>query len=713
MKIRNKRLQFAVSAIIMGSTVGAHASNVEEFLIIGSREDARTVAGSGAVIDGEQIRIEAATDINQLLKTVPGVYIREEEGLGLRPNIGIRGATSERSSKVTIMEDGIMMAPAPYADPSAYYFPTATRQSTVEVLKGAPLLRYGPQTTGGVVNLVSTPIPQESAGSVQTVIDERGSVDLHAWAGGQGESMGWLLETVQRDGESFKDTDRSNDAGDYRIEDYVAKLGWQSTEGPAQSLLLKLQYSEETSLETYLGLTDADFEANPNRRYGLSSIDDMSNRHSSIQLSYALALSDNTSLSANAYQNNFKRNWFKLDGGGAYIDAANRGDERAQAILDGSGNVNGLRYKNNNRSYESRGVEVNLTHNQGDHLIEFGARTHEDESDRFQPVDVYNQAGARLIYDRRIQPGSGDNRVGSADAVTFWLTDTWQVTDALTVNAALRHENVTTSEHRYATLDRSSLNRITNNEASEWLPGVSLTYQISDSFQILAGVHRGFSPLGAGAQPNEDPETSDNYEAGFRFQSGTLFAELIGFYSDFSNKSENCSLASPCSNGETSGSYTTGEAVIQGLEVQFGNRFAVGDASVPFDFSYTLTDAEITRTDATAGVNKGDELKDVPRNIFSVRSGLELANGWNNYIVGKLVHEMCVSIGCNNSVSPYARTDTLFVTDLISRYTINNGVELFLKVENLFDKQKIVSRDPDGARPNKARTASVGFLYEF
>lgn len=123
--------------------------------------------GSGSVIDSEQIQIEAANDINQLLKTVPGIYIQEEDGYGLRPNIGIRGATSERSSKITLMEDGVLIAPAPYSNPAAYYFPTTLRMHSIEVIKGAPLLRYGPQTTGGVVNLVSTPIPKDNAGNIR------------------------------------------------------------------------------------------------------------------------------------------------------------------------------------------------------------------------------------------------------------------------------------------------------------------------------------------------------------------------------------------------------------------------------------------------------------------------------------------------------------------------------------------------------------------
>jgi Fe(3+) dicitrate transport protein len=146
--------------ILLGASCGSVAVELEEITIIGTQASVKNIAGTGAIIESAQIRDELATDVNQLLKTIPGTYIREEDGYGLRPNIGIRGATSERSAKITLMEDGILIAPAPYAAPAAYYFPTLSRMHALEVLKGAAQLRYGPQTTGGVVNLVSTPVPR-------------------------------------------------------------------------------------------------------------------------------------------------------------------------------------------------------------------------------------------------------------------------------------------------------------------------------------------------------------------------------------------------------------------------------------------------------------------------------------------------------------------------------------------------------------------------
>lgn len=709
----------AASAGLYSATAlsAPEVTELDTVTVIGGSDAARELPGSAAVVSNEQLNTEAATDIHQVLKTVPGVYIREEDGFGLRPNIGIRAAAPGRSQNITLMEDGVLIAPAPYSNPAAYYFPTTSRMHSIEVLKGAPLLRYGPQTVGGVVNLVSTPIPETNQGSAMFMMNDRGSADLHLNYGGKTGPWGYSIETAQRHYQGYKDIDRFDDNSGFQIEDYVAKLSW---EGERNKFLFKIQRSMENSDETYAGLTDVDFRRDENRRYGLTHIDEMENDHTGINLTHVFDWSDNLTSTVTAYHNKFNRNWFKFDGdnplGGNLIDDANNGDANAQAILDGTMDVNGLEYKNNDRAYDSYGVQANFNWLLGDHDINFGARQHFDETDRFQPVEVYNQVNGRLVYDPvnsddASSVGTSDNRLEEGQALSLWITDDYQVSDRLLLNLSLRMEDVETKARRYAGgAARSSVVSRVENDYREFLAGISATYDLTDNWQVLAGFHEGMIPLGAGATDGTDPGKSDNYELGLRFEKGVFYSEAIAFYSDFSNLVEQCSIATPCSNDAESGSYSIGGAKVKGLELQAGTLFSTESFMIPVDLAYTYTDAETTSGDE---FTSGQDLQSIPENILSLRVGLEHDSGWNNYAVLKYIDETCVSIGCNESNNSFDETDALTTVDLISRYQFTAGPEVFVKVENLFDRQEIISRSPFGARPNIERTVWAGVLVDF
>jgi Fe(3+) dicitrate transport protein len=706
-----KRHTIGAAIIAAISTDIAFADNhqIEEMTIVGSVDDARKLAGSGSVISHEQILLQATGDINQLLKTVPGVYILEEDGYGLRPNIGIRAATAERSEKITLMEDGVLISPAPYSNPAAYYFPTALRMNSIEVLKGAPLLRYGPQTTGGVVNMVSTPIPDDMGGNLNLSYGENNEGNLLANYGGRVDDFSFLVETSQRRSDGYKKIDRTHADTGFDLHDYVGKLGW---ENDRQSILLKAQYSEETSDETYLGLTDVDFNSDDKRRYGLSSIDKMKNDHEGYSAVYRFAFNDMVSMTATGYYNKFSRDWFKLSGGGALIDAGNAGDAEAIGVLHGTVDKDGLEYKHNNRKYKSFGLDVNFDITVDNHQLAVGVRPHQDEMNRFQPTEIYDQIDGELVYVETTTPTGSDNLKEQAQALSVWAVDAWQVTDELLVNLALRYEDIDSWQKRYADTSQNTVSRKISADYDEWLPGASFTYDLSDSWQVLAGAHRGFAPLGGSATDNIDPETSDNYEAGVRYR-GSWFVEAVVFYSDFDDKIEYCSNASPCSNGDTSGSFNTGNAEIAGLELQANSIFNAGSLTFPVEIMYTYTDGQISKDNPDNGFEDGDKLAQIPENTFSLRAGVETAMGWNNYLTVKYIDEMCMTVGCNDSGDQYDRSEDLWVVDYISRYALQEQTTVYLKVENLFDEVAIVSRIPDGARPNKPRTASVGVEWSF
>ena len=140
---------------------------LEPLTIFGNQEELFTQTGSGYLIEQDLLQTHGYADINQALKQVPGVYLRTEDGYGLFPNISLRGVDPGRMSKLTYMEDGILAAPASYSSPSAYYTPTMGRMSALEILKGSSQIQHGPHTTGGVINYISTPIPNSKSNYIR------------------------------------------------------------------------------------------------------------------------------------------------------------------------------------------------------------------------------------------------------------------------------------------------------------------------------------------------------------------------------------------------------------------------------------------------------------------------------------------------------------------------------------------------------------------
>jgi len=707
----------------------AQEHSLNELVIIGDDASASALPGSAHVVTSEDLETMKYTDIHKAVREVPGVYLKEEDGYGLRPNIGIRGSGSGRSSKITLMEDNVMIAPAPYSAPAAYYSPTFGRMNGIEVLKGPDLLRYGPYTVGGAINLRSTPIPSSEAGNVTTEISENAGKRIHSWYGNSTDNAGFVIETFQDETNGFKELQQSSRDTGFEKQDYVAKARFNSDASADvyHQLDLKFQYSEELSNETYLGLTDDDFRRDPNKRYFLSQLDNMDNRHKGYSARHLVELTEDLSLTTTLYRNEFKRNWYKGNFNNL-IEAANNGDQTAYSQLQGTEPVGPFTLTNGAREYLSQGIEVKadygLTLAGMRHDITIGARVHEDEADRFQPKDRYEQVinNGRPAFEfvEQIAPTGGDNRIDEAEALNLFLADRIAITPDLTVTALLRYEDIETSQTRWSTSERTSASETetASNDTSEVLPGLGATYRLSPTVTLIGGVHRGMAPAGSGGT-NVEPELSTNFEAGARYNDGGLRAEAIVFYSDYENTVRNCSIANPCSVGNQiidSGTVSEGESKIQGIELLAASEFTLANGlTAPVQATWTYTNAEVTKDSDDGSVRKGDNLADLPENVVSVRAGLRDGNLWDAYVNISYVDETCIDNSCDRSGTDntFRKTDDYTVVDLSSSYALNSSTRVYAKIDNVLDDQEIVSRSPHGARPNLPRTAYVGISVDF
>lgn len=723
----NQVLAAGVDPKTAGGALEAAGAKLEEVSIIGDPKDAQQIPGAAYVLTKAELQKFEYTDINRMVRKVPGVYLQEEDGFGLRPNIGIRGAVGERSSKINLMEDGVLIAPAPYSAPSAYYFPTAGRMQGIEVLKGAETLRYGPSTVGGAVNMISRRIPNVSGGEINAEGGKDGAFRVNGAYGLVDDNYAVLLETHQQGNDGYKSIDRSDRDTGFYIEDYMAKLRLNSDADAEyyQQLDIKFQYSEELSDETYFGLSDADFKADPDRRYGLSKLDEMQTRHTGFTVRHKIEFNQDLSLSSTFYYNKFKRDWFKVKGVGGLIDTVNEGGSNAaaaQAQLNGTADLAGVAIKHNNREYLSKGLELRLDWQLADHALEMGVRVHEDDVDRYQPEEIYNQVDGELVFQNIKYPSSSNNRVGEAEALALHVMDVWSVNDALELRMGLRYEDIDTQQTRYNDSDtsdqihRDSIASTRKNSVDELLWSIGATYDVAEHLQILAGAHAGFAPSSPSSRENIDPETSTNYEFGVRYQGDVAQVSAIAFLSDFESTVTNCTVARPCG-GQTIGSESEGESEVKGLEFAFDTTVFQNDQMVmPLSISYTYTDAEITDPKNSSNL-KGDWYEYLPENTFNAQLGLELSSGWNSYINAAYVDEMCTDsslCGRAGSDEKFAYTDNYWVVDFSSHYSLNTNTQLYLKLDNVLDKRAIVARDPESSvRPNKPRTASVGVKYTF
>ena len=157
-KIINLSFSFFFSYIYL---LNAEILYLPTVTVTGGAEEVNSLSGSGTFIGSDVIKSNNYDNIDSVLKTIPGVYSREENGYGIFPNISLRGVDPGRSQKLTIMEDGVLSQPAPYTDFSAYFNPTTGNKDGIEVLMGSSQVLYGPRTTGGVLNYLTTPIPSK------------------------------------------------------------------------------------------------------------------------------------------------------------------------------------------------------------------------------------------------------------------------------------------------------------------------------------------------------------------------------------------------------------------------------------------------------------------------------------------------------------------------------------------------------------------------
>ena len=700
-------------------------------VIFGSKYEAKNRTGSSFYLSPEELEKFSHSDINRVLRTVPGVNIYEEDGYGLRPNISLRGTSPERSAKISIMEDGVLIAPAPYSAPAAYYFPSVARMQAVEILKGSSQIQYGPFTTGGAINLVSTQIPDTFRGSIKTSYGSFNTGQTHLKIGDSKTNLGYSLEYLNNNSDGFKNLPNGDNTG-FDKNDVVAKFRLQNKQDTKfnQSLEFKFQYSDETSNETYLGLTTEDFESNPFDRYAGSQKDKMTNEHLQFMVTHKIEVSKFFRVTSNAYYNDFSRNWYKLNDvvfGGDKVKISKiletpQDYPNYMDIINGTSNsaADAFVLKANNRSYLSKGVQTKLDFHWDSanvfHDIEIGLRYHYDEEDRFQWKDKYSMTDGQMNLTSAGAPGSDANRISKATAFAGSILYKLKYNN-ITLTPGLRYEDIVLGRDNFGSDDPSRTGAdisTRENKVAIFIPGIGFNYKFNNSTSLFGGVHKGFSP--PGNTVGQESEESINYELGSRFNIKGLRGEVVGFYNDYSNL-----LGSDLAASGGTGSleqFNAGEVSVKGIELLLNYDLLQKNTSyaLPVTFGYTFTDATFLNSfgsdDGLWGeVQSGDELPYIAKHQFNTSISLEHAKFELN-LSGRLNGAFKTEASAD-AVSAANGITSNFIIDFVGKYHVTKTLSLSAKIINVLDKTYAVAKVPAGLRPGHPFGIYGGLDFRF
>ena len=685
--------------------------------ILGSKFKARNRTGSAYYISPEEIRKLGYTDINRMLKAVPGVNMYEEDGFGLRPNISLRGTKAERSERISIMEDGVLAAPAPYSAPAAYYFPNVARMEAIEVLKGSSQVQYGPFTTGGAVNLVSTPIANNFSGKANISYGSKNTFKSHAAIGSNWKHFGYMVEYLRYQSDGFK---RYEDyaAEGFKRNDIIAKMVVKTDKvrGVNHALELKFGYAGENSDETYVGLSADDFKKTPFLRYAGSQMDKLKTDHQQWVATYLLTFSNKLKVTTNAYYNYFHRNWYKLNDVRAGITSKEK-ISVADVLIDPETNIRyfdiltgktdregeALLVRANNRTYRSRGIQTRAEYrfNVKEFFfdLEFGLRYHADEEDRFQWDDSYSMKNKKMVLFMEGIHGTNANRVTSANALASYLLAKLRY-NVWTITAGLRYEDIDLLKKDYTKEDlaRSGKVRIeTPNHARVLIPGIGVHYQLLPAASVFFGVHKGFAP--PSAELYQKPESSVNMELGTRVSIGKFKAELIGFYNNYSNMLGS-DLAASGGSG-TLEQFNVGEARVKGAEflVQYQPLPHTCSLRLPLQLSYTYTDTEMRNSfesHSWGNVVRGDEIPYIFKHALNMQLGIEYKWFYAN-IGARYNSDMRTSPG-QGTIAEREKVPANLILDASVNVLVNKYLTLRLNAINLTNRVYLTSRHPAGLR---------------
>lgn len=203
-----------------------HEGKIPEMVVTGTigkdvPEVPLDATGSRDILGPQDIRESGAREGNELMKLLPGVSTRPYNGGEAgAPSFSMRGLPDDGLTEYILLQvDGVPASTLAYGWTAMSFLPvTIERLHAIDIVRGGHAVRYSPNTVGGVLNLITKPIPEEKTIEAMTTFGSNGFVSNFLSYGDKKDEFGYLFTVVDKKGQGYRED------GEFDLQDLSLKM---------------------------------------------------------------------------------------------------------------------------------------------------------------------------------------------------------------------------------------------------------------------------------------------------------------------------------------------------------------------------------------------------------------------------------------------------------------------------------------------------------
>ena len=669
---------------------------IEEIVVTARKRDEsiQDVPLSVTAIQGElaEASVRRLEDIQSF---APNLYINRTPGIASGAAITIRGVSSSEVDKSFEPAIGVVMDGMFLGTSSGVLLQNFDIER-IEVLRGPQGTLYGKNTTGGILNVIRTPVTMEYGADLKVTVGENGRQDFKAVVQLPivEDKLGIKLfaANIEHDGHIYNTT-RKEDVGGDDIKNYGFAALWE----PNDQFNLKIHYEimEDQSVQgAYVNRNQIGELACTIQLIGF---DPATGCEKDAKDGPDITESDGTNFSDNEYETtivtaNYNTENFLY----TYIYSNRDMDEQNMQDFDGS--PAHLLRMNFFNDWEQTSHEFRVT-SQFSEKFEFVAGIYDWEVDYEQFWNVYD-----LFYQlsRLIGYGGGNLESDAAnsngqeqttESIAVFFSGDWFINDQWTLTAGFRW----TEEEKdflggnagvpYYPLRGDPRPPLTNpvpfqGKWDETTPKIGLKYQPNDDMMVYGSYSEGFKSGGFfGRQanfnidPSYEPEYVKNFEIGMKstWLDGRMIFNAAAFMAKYEDKQESILVPVDLTNVATV-VRNAASLDMEGLELEL--MYQITPAwNVMMNYGYMKSEFDKYLADLTGdGIitdNSGLTARNTPENTFGITTSYTVQVG-NGDLKTRLSYRFRDEMEAEASNNPLGSLDSIDNLNATVTYSFDN-----------------------------------------